>query len=89
MVFLQPLTVEMLDSYNLIIPPLQLHCRQPDESGHHAFRGGPRRSHHPAQPLPQLPLAPSQHARLQPGKHIHHRSCDGPTAADTRRAAGS
>lgn len=66
---------------------LQFHSRQPDESGHHAFRGEPWCSHHPPQPLPQLPPASSQHAWLQPGEHSHHWPCHGPSAADPRRAA--
>lgn len=66
----------------------QLHRGQPDESGHHALHRDPRRSHHPPQPLPQLPAALGQHARLQPGEHVHHRPRHGPPAADPGGAAG-
>lgn len=72
----------------LLFSTLQFHSGQPDESGHHAFRREPRRSHHPPQPLPQLPPASSQHARLQSGEHGHHRPRHGPPATDPRGAAG-
>ncbi|MEQ2201334.1 hypothetical protein XENOCAPTIV_010871, partial [Xenoophorus captivus] len=64
-----------------------LYSRQPDETSRHAFRGEPRRSHHPPQPLPQPPLALGQHARLQLGEDDHHRSRNGTPATDSRRAA--
>lgn len=66
----------------------QFHSRQPDESGHHALRWEPWCPHNPPQPLPQLPPASSQHARLQPGEHSHDRPCHGPSATDPRGAPG-
>lgn len=75
-------------SNSILLFSLQLYSRQPDESGHHALCGELRRSRHAPQPLPQLPPASSEYARLQPGEHSHHRPCHGPSATNPRGAAG-